>query len=148
MENLPNTKITKKYKHGTTTTILCGMPASATQMTEKERKKQIQCKYGIANYNPLECQQAPPRWQRGSKGRECHTKPENGHRCMFVNARTNKNKYNHSSTYRITTGNARLRNVGKCHPGDKKEGVPHLLENWRLRQLVMVPSIQTACCLP
>ena len=58
-----------------------------------------------------------------------HTKPENGHRCMFVNARTNKNKYNHSSKYRNTTGNARLRNVGKCHPGDKKEGVPHLLEN-------------------
>ena len=24
-----------------------------------------------------------------------HTKPENGHRCVFANTRTNKNKYNH-----------------------------------------------------
>ena len=62
VENHQNIKmkmqITKKYNHRTTTRIFCGIPASATQMTEEVRKNkyianmesptknQIQCKYG------------------------------------------------------------------------------------------------------
>ena len=117
------------------------MPASATQMTEKERntntmqlwKHQLKNKSNANMESPItilwNVSKPRPDDREALRAGSAHSKPENGHRCMFVNARTNKNKYNHSSKYRNTTGNARLRNVGKCHPGDKKEGVPHLLEN-------------------
>lgn len=147
MRNLPNTKITKKNTNMGPQLQSYVECQQVPPKWQRKKKKQIQCKCGITNYNPLECQQAPPRWQRGSKGRECPYKARKRSQ-MYVCKCKNKYKYNHSSKYRNTTGNARLRNVGKGHPGDKKEGVVHLLENWRLRQVVMVPSIQTADCLP
>ena len=71
------------------------MPASATQMTEKERKN----KYNANMESPItilwNVSKPRPDDREALRAGSAHTKPENGHRCVFANTRTNKNKYNH-----------------------------------------------------
>ena len=67
------------------------MPASATQMTEKERKN----KYNANMESPItilwNVSKPRPDDREALGAGSAHTKPENGHRCMFASARTNKN---------------------------------------------------------
>ena len=106
------------------------MPASATQMTEKERKNKSN-----ANMEPPitilwnVSKPRPDDREALRAGSAIQSQKTVTDVCLQIQEQIKTNTITDSSKYRNTTGNARLRNVGKCHPGDKKEGVPHLLEN-------------------
>ena len=73
-----------------------------TANMESPTKKQIQCKYGKKKNKSNANMESPitilwnvskprPDDREALRAGSAHSKPENGHRCMFANARTNTN---------------------------------------------------------